>query len=98
MPAILRGIYAYDTQSQGWSDVGYNFLVDRFGRVWEGRWGGIARPVIGAHTLGFNEEAFAMSAIGNFETARPHHPDVAGLRPAVRLEAQPARCGPRTRR
>ncbi len=71
VPAILRGIYAYHTQSQGWSDVGYNFLVDRFGRVWEGRWGGIARPVIGAHTLGFNEEAFAMSAIGNFETASP---------------------------
>ncbi len=71
VPAILRGIYAYHTQSQGWSDVGYNFLVDRFGRIWEGRWGGIRRPVIGAHTSGFNEEGFAMSAIGNFEVAQP---------------------------
>jgi len=71
VPAILRGIYAYHTQSQGWSDVGYNFLVDRFGRIWEGRWGGIRRPVIGAHTLGFNERSFAMSAIGNFEVADP---------------------------
>jgi len=71
VPALLRGIYAYHTQSRGWSDVGYNFLVDRFGRIWEGRWGGIRRPVIGAHTLGYNENSFAMSAIGNFETVAP---------------------------
>jgi uncharacterized protein with LGFP repeats len=71
VPAILRGIYAYHTQSQGWSDIGYNFLVDRFGRIWEGRWGGIRRPVIGAHTLGYNDESFAMSAIGNFDLTDP---------------------------
>ena len=71
VPSILRGIYAYHTQSRGWSDVGYNYLVDRFGRIWEGRFGGVARPVVGAHTLGFNDDAFAMSAIGNFETVRP---------------------------
>jgi len=71
VPSIIRGIYAYHTQSRGWSDVGYNFLVDRFGRIWEGRAGGVDRPVVGAHTLGYNEYAFAMSAIGNFETAAP---------------------------
>ena len=71
VPAILRGIYAYHTQSRGWSDVGYNYLVDRFGRIWEGRYGGIDRPVVGAHTLGFNDGAFAMSAIGNFEEVQP---------------------------
>jgi hypothetical protein len=71
VPGIIRGIYAYHTRSQGWSDIGYNFLVDRFGRIWEGRYGGVDRPVVGAHTLGYNDNAFAMSAIGNFETARP---------------------------
>jgi hypothetical protein len=71
VPAIIRGIYAYHTQSRGWSDVGYNFLVDRFGRIWEGRYGGVDRPVVGAHTLGYNDDAFAMSAIGNFDTVRP---------------------------
>jgi hypothetical protein len=71
VPSILRAIYAYHVQGRGWSDIGYNFLVDRFGRVWEGRWGGVGRPVIGAHTLGYNEEAFAVSAIGNFESTRP---------------------------
>jgi hypothetical protein len=71
VPSIIRGIYAYHTQSRGWSDIGYNFLVDRFGRIWEGRYGGVGRPVVGAHTLGYNDDAFAMSAIGNFDTARP---------------------------
>lgn len=71
VPAIIRGIYAYHTQSKGWSDIGYNFLVDRFGRIWEGRYGGVDRPVVGAHTRGYNDNAFAMSAIGNYETARP---------------------------
>jgi hypothetical protein len=71
VPSIIRGIYAYHTQSRGWSDVGYNFLVDRFGQIWEGRAGGVGRAVVGAHTLGYNSDSFAMSAIGNFETARP---------------------------
>jgi N-acetylmuramoyl-L-alanine amidase-like protein/VCBS repeat protein len=71
VPGIIRSIYAYHTKSRGWSDIGYNFLVDRFGRVWEGRYGGVDRPVVGAHTLGYNDYSFAMSAIGNFETAQP---------------------------
>ena len=71
VPGILRSIYAYHTQSRGWSDIGYNFLVDKFGRIWEGRYGGVDRPVVGAHTLNYNDYSFAMSAIGNFETAQP---------------------------
>ncbi len=71
VPALLRSIYAYHVKSRGWSDIGYNFLVDRFGRIWEGRYGGIDKPVVGAHTLNYNDYSFAMSAIGNFETAQP---------------------------
>ena len=71
VPALLRGIYAYHTQSRGWRDIGYNYLVDRFGRIWEGRYGGVDKAVVGAHTLGYNEVSFAMSAIGNFDIAQP---------------------------
>ncbi|MGL5809829.1 MAG: FG-GAP-like repeat-containing protein [Nocardioides sp.] len=77
VPGILRAIYAYHTQSRGWSDIGYNFLIDRFGRIWEGRYGGIDRPVVGAHTKGYNDDAFAAAAIGNFEIARPSSAMVA---------------------
>jgi hypothetical protein len=71
VPAIIRGIYIYHVRSRGWSDIGYNFLVDRFGRIWEGRYGGIDRPVIGAHTGGYNTNTFGVSAIGNFEQIAP---------------------------
>ena len=71
VPALLRSIYAYHTQSRGWSDIGYNYLVDRFGRIWEGRYGGIDRPVVGAHTLNYNDWSFAMSAIGSYDIKQP---------------------------
>ncbi len=71
VPGILRSIYSYHVKSRGWSDVGYNFLVDKFGRIWEGRYGGVGKAVVGAHTLGYNDYAFAMSAIGNFDIAQP---------------------------
>lgn len=69
VPKILRAIYAYHVKANGWSDVGYNFLVDRFGRLWEGRYGGMDRAVVGAHTGGFNVDTFAVSAIGNYDKA-----------------------------
>jgi N-acetylmuramoyl-L-alanine amidase/FG-GAP-like repeat len=71
VPGLLRSIYAYHVESRGWSDIGYNFLIDRFGRIWEGRYGGVDRPVVGAHTLGYNDDSFAASAIGNYQIARP---------------------------
>ncbi len=71
VPALLRSIYAYHVKSRGWSDIGYNFLVDRFGRIWEGRFGGVDKAVVGAHTLNYNDYSFAMSAIGNFDTTQP---------------------------
>ena len=69
VPAMIRGIYAYHVQSLGWSDIGYNFLVDRFGRTWEGRYGGVDRPVVGAQTMNYNAVSFGVSAIGNFDVA-----------------------------
>lgn len=67
VPAILRGIYAFHTRSRGWSDIGYNLLVDRFGRIYEGRAGGLDRAVIGAHAAGFNTGSIGVSVLGNFE-------------------------------
>jgi hypothetical protein len=65
VPAIIRSIYTYHVRSNGWNDIGYNFLVDAYGRVYEGRGGGIDRPVIGAHTEGFNTGSVGIAVIGN---------------------------------
>jgi hypothetical protein len=84
VPALLRSIYRYHTKSLGWSDLGYNFLVDRFGTIWQGRAGGSRLAVRGAHTLGFNSTSTGVAVIGNFEEARPG-PEV--LRSLVHLSA-----------
>ncbi len=67
VPEIIRGIYAFHTEVNLWSDIGYNFLVDRFGRQFEGRWGGMDQPVIGAHTGGFNTDTVGVAALGDYE-------------------------------
>ncbi|MFK0151590.1 peptidoglycan recognition protein [Streptomyces sp. NPDC090493] len=64
-PAIVRGIYA-EHLNQGWRDVGYNFLVDKCGTIFEGRFGGMALPIVGAQTYGFNTNSMGVAAIGTY--------------------------------
>ncbi|WP_456826066.1 peptidoglycan recognition protein family protein [Cellulomonas sp. P5_E12] len=76
VPRILNGILAFHTRPEsaggrGWCDIGYNFLVDRFGRVFEGRGGSIDTTVIGVHTGGFNSRTIGIAAIGTFTTTGP---------------------------
>ena len=78
-PALVRAVYAYHTRSLGWSDIGYNFLVDRFGTVYEGRYGGISRGVVGAHVLGFNTGSTGVSVMGTYTDAAPPAEAVAAL-------------------
>jgi hypothetical protein len=68
---IVRGIYAYHTNSRGYCDIGYNFLIDKYGQIFEGRSGGITNNVIGAHTGGYNYESFGISLMGQYSAARP---------------------------
>lgn len=68
---MVRSMYAYHVKSRGWCDLGYNFLVDRFGRAFEGRAGGMQWPVLGAHTGAFNANSFGVSLIGNFDKVAP---------------------------
>ncbi|MBT9255953.1 cell wall-binding repeat-containing protein [Phycicoccus sp. MAQZ13P-2] len=69
VPSIIRGIYVFHTNGRDWGDIGYNFLVDRFGRTWEGRYGGMDQPVIGAHAIGVNSQSFGTSVMGDFTSA-----------------------------
>jgi hypothetical protein len=69
--AIVRGIEVYHVQGNGWNDIGYNFLVDRYGQVFEGRFGGVDKNVIGAHALGFNTGSTGVAVIGSYDSAPP---------------------------
>ena len=69
-PAVVRGIQRYHQSSNGWSDVGYNFLVDRFGQIYEGRAGGIDRAVIGAQAQGWNSVSTGIASVGTHTSTR----------------------------
>ena len=67
-PAIVRAIQLYHVKGNGWNDVGYNFLVDRFGTVFEGRYGGVDRNVVGAHAEGFNTGSVGVAVLGEYSS------------------------------
>ncbi|MFJ5227725.1 N-acetylmuramoyl-L-alanine amidase [Streptomyces sp. NPDC088400] len=83
-PAVVRGVYVYHVKKLGWKDIGYNFLVDKCGTVYEGRKGGVDRPVTGAHAYGFNTETTGVSVLGTYAAAAPSK---AALASAARVAA-----------
>jgi hypothetical protein len=70
-PRIIRYLYSGQTGNRHWDDIGYNFLVDRCGHIYEGRAGGVDRPVTGAHTQGFNHRTAGIAAVGTFTAGVP---------------------------
>jgi hypothetical protein len=69
--SIVRAIELYHVEVNGWNDIGYNFLVDKYGQIFEGRYGGMTRAVIGAHAQGFNVGSVGIALLGNYNDARP---------------------------
>ncbi|WP_316523880.1 peptidoglycan recognition protein family protein [Kitasatospora brasiliensis] len=78
-PRVIRAIYQYHVKTNGWRDIGYNFLVDRCGTIYEGRAGGVDQPVHGAHTLGFNAGSTGIAAIGTYAGDQPPQRLLDGL-------------------
>ncbi|MGW9079044.1 peptidoglycan recognition protein family protein [Streptomyces kronopolitis] len=70
-PSLIRAMYRFHVKSNHWRDIGYNFLVDKCGTVYEGRAGGVAKPVMGAHTLGFNSGSTGIAVLGTFTGTEP---------------------------
>ncbi|MFE0193636.1 peptidoglycan recognition protein [Streptomyces sp. NPDC058989] len=75
-PSLIRAMYRFHVKSNHWRDIGYNFLVDKCGTVYEGRAGGVAKPVMGAHTLGFNTDSTGIAILGAFTGTEPPKPAI----------------------
>jgi hypothetical protein len=87
--ATVRAILSWHTSGNGWNDIGYNYLIDQQGRIYEGRYaGGGATPgensskrgVIGAHAVGANTGSVGISMLGNFVGSRPSEAQLTSLK------------------
>jgi hypothetical protein len=83
VPSLIRGFYRFLVLSRGWFDLGYNYLVDRYGRIYEGRSGGITRNVRGAQVAGFNTGSAGVALIGNYSSASPTDVQMTALRDVI---------------
>ncbi|SFN30698.1 N-acetylmuramoyl-L-alanine amidase [Nocardia asteroides] len=93
--AIVRGIYAYHAETLGWCDIGYHALVDKYGQIFEGHFGGLERPVQGAHTGGFNENTAGVAFMGNHESEEPSQAAVTAMGQFIGWRARIAGLDPR---
>ncbi len=79
----ITTIWAYHTFTLGWGDIGYNYLIDPEGNVYEGRAGGDS--VVGAHTQHFNFGSIGISLMGDYSVSKPAKAMMASLRELVTM-------------
>lgn len=71
VPAVILAICKFHRNANGWNDIGYNVIVDKYGGAWEGRAGGLTQAVVGAHAQGFNAVSAGISMIGDYSAITP---------------------------
>ena len=71
----LQQIRQIHTRDNHWADIGYHLVIDRAGRIWEGR------PMCyqGAHVRDQNEHNLGIMCLGNFDRQSPTRAQLAGL-------------------
>jgi hypothetical protein len=79
VPAAILAICRFHRNTNGWNDIGYNFVVDRFGRIWEGRDGGVDEAVIGAHAQGYNSQTTGIANLGEFTSTPQSDAAIAAM-------------------
>ena len=75
--ATIRSIYYYHAVTRGWGDIGYSYLVDKYGNVWTGRQGGDFTE--GGHAYGWNKGSIGIAAIGTYSVKAPTPAMVASI-------------------
>ncbi len=98
--ATVRGIYQFHVQGNGWNDIGYNFVIDRNGRIYEGRYArsylpgetptgadANGRGVIGAHAMNANAGSVGISLLGTYSSVAPTQAQQDSLKRLIAWQA-----------
>ena len=75
----MLAICRYHRNSNGWNDIGYNLLVDKYGVLYEGRAGGLDQPVSGAQAQGYNAQTTGIASIGDHTSVEATPEDAAAI-------------------
>lgn len=82
----IRDIYAWHTLSRGWGDIGYNYIIDQQGNIYEGRFGG--EMVVGAHSGTGNFGSIGIALLGNYQDNEPPEAVLNALVKLIKNKAQ----------
>ena len=84
VPAAMLAICRFHRNTNGWNDIGYNFVVDRFGQIWEARAGGIDEAVIGSHAQGYNSQTTGIANLGTFTSVPQSEAAISAMARLIR--------------
>ena len=84
VPAAILAVCRFHRNTNGWNDIGYNFVVDRFGQIWEGRAGGVDEAVMGSQAQGYNAQTTGIANLGEFTSVPQRDVAIGALARLIR--------------
>ena len=84
VPAAILAVCRFHRNTNGWNDIGYNFVVDRFGGIWEGRAGGVDEAVYGSQAQGYNGQTTGIANLGEFTSVPQRDVAIGALARLIR--------------
>lgn len=81
----IRNIYYYHAITRGWGDIGYNYILDQKGNIYEGRYGGDG--VVGGHAYKYNVGSIGIAVLGNFEENQVPQPVIDSLANLIKIKS-----------
>ena len=97
VPAAILGICRFHRNTNGWNDIGYNFLVDKYGRICEGRAGGVDEAVVGAQAQGYNSQTTGIANLGTFTSVPAEDAAIGAMARLIAWKLATTACAPAAR-
>lgn len=81
----IRDIYYWHAISRGWGDIGYNYIIDQRGNIYEGRYGGDG--IVGAHAGPGNVGSIGIAVLGNYSDTDVPTPVIESISALIKAKS-----------